>query len=245
MEKKWEAVASSISGSRQGPPLQDPAAQSAKERFVQRLGEARKVWPKLLAAEKEFWASQPADAVSAPFPADWDHCGFVCTPEQRAVGKLSDAGVWLYRALDNKLPPSCPPPPSVSAKMLQAVLTMWEDEAAAAAPGGCKIGRPLVNLALHSSKHQKPVSRNEYDPAKDLQLGECAVVLMDADQTPGNRGWDLVMVDSKRPEEGGSQSYNVRRTMLTLSLSRALPFLFIVPMYLFNPPSPHLRRRPS
>ena len=216
VEAKWWSIADSVSVTEDyvpPPPTKDgkPVKLTRAEIFIARLHEARKVWPKIFVDEKEFWAAHPDNATTAPFPEGFDTEGFVKVPGRLNGPVLSSEGAWLLRALDGRLPPSDPRPAAIGEALSKAIDALWDDEDAGSAVGGCKHGRPLINLALHSSKHLPPMSRDEYDPKSDLQVGECAVVLMDKELTPGERGWDLVLVNSVRVDNEISKSYNVSK----------------------------------
>lgn len=173
----------------------DDAKRSAKETVLRRFREATEKWPKMLADERLFWQQHPDSVLTSPFPPGADHSGFVIQPNPRQPGALSEMGKWLLDVIDNPISDLCSSPIILPEQLRTSISSLHTAESEAAAPGGCKVARPDVQLYLHSDASKtRPVGRIAYNPSVDLSVGHIAIVMGERAETPGGRGWDLVEI---------------------------------------------------
>ena len=177
------------------PKTRHPRVQAYLNRFL----EAKIVYPLIFEEETSFWSTHPADAVYAPFPDNTITGTFVypLKPLPDHPKPLTTTGKWLLSSLDIV---DAPPPPdaTISDDLRLRMDQLWRDEKDGLKAFGCKTGRDLTVLTLYSSEGRKPEGRTAFNPATDVSKGQCALVRMaEANDTPGQRGWDIVEVASQ------------------------------------------------
>lgn len=199
VKDKWAAISKSIGIVDDGAvDKAKKADKRAQEVVLRRFQDAQAQYPLLFQAEDQFWASQSDnDRTSAPFPDGFNSKGFVTQAEPRTLASLSVAATWLMGSLDNVSRGFDGAPEGLPQIVKEELSSLWALEETANLPVGCKKSRPDIELHLQSSADRnRAPSRLAYNPLKDLNVGHVAVVMADPDDTPGQRGWDLVVVIS-------------------------------------------------
>ena len=216
---KWNVLETALAKLTPPPPtelvsLTEPAihASDRANKFLQRTAEAREWFPSFFSSEKEFWAKHPSPATYAPFPTNVATGDFVSTPSRFDNPSLSpdQSAKWLLSALLAVIPIDAEL--QIKPTLIDKVIGLWKDEADALLPQGCKAGRDVdgIVLTLYTSEGAAPAkSRIQYNPATDASVGECAIVRMDADDSPGGRGWDLALIDTIPDKDAGTNEFKV------------------------------------
>ena len=190
---------------------EDKKLQEVIAKYLRRLREGEAAYPAIFAEEESFWAGHPADVMYAPFPPEFVTGKFnnPPVPYDGPPKKPSATADWLLRCLDavHAIPA---PGACISQQLNDKLSALWADELKATRPGGCKHGRDDNVLTLYSSGGKKPESRVQYNPKTDVAQGECALIRMkDAKQTPGQRGWELALVNSDPKNAQGNERLQV------------------------------------
>jgi len=174
-----------------GALLADDEPEPAPTPFQQKWQEGNKWWDTFFGDETKFWSEDRADATEWPTPLTENAAPYVQLPHllqqlplPRDRKQFGECILSAFDTLTADLPSS-----------MEASIANKFGEVIKSSMDLCKeIGQEPNTLHLYSSEGTKPEQGTSYDATTDMEVGHMAVVKVVAEDSSGQRGWDLVRV---------------------------------------------------
>lgn len=168
---------------------EEPATQSSHIRQKWKEGDAW--WSNFINTETNFWSAYPKEQTECAYQLTQDEAQYVQVPRELTQRRfdaidrtMSESILSAFDTLNQDLPEGL-------ASSIAVKLAEVKKESKALYNS---VGQAPNHLHLYSSEGTKPVQGTHYNANTDLQVGDMAIIKVIAEESSGQRGWDVVRV---------------------------------------------------
>lgn len=190
----------------QKPRLNSLVGRSIEGQLRDRWTAAPQWWKTFFDDEDAFWSQHDSKTLQAPFPEAEKNEKWVSLPFERPSDERRESSVAatsLLHILDTMdmqhLQRDCP---------TGDLIRLFEELGEIEKDGAFKQGRDDTILHLSSEQGTAAPARMSYDPSVDVYPGHFAIIRLDKNDTPGQRGWDIVSIRSTPERKNGVMCLN-------------------------------------